>query len=93
MDKCSQFNLKSFNSSDCSPHNFGNDIDPNKTFYNNTSKCKYYIDLQLNEEIGGINGLSFIHLNARSLRNFFHKIKNYILELNVKLCIIAIAET
>ena len=25
MDKCSQFNLNSFNYSDCSPHNFGND--------------------------------------------------------------------
>ena len=30
MDNCSQFNLNSFNYSDCSPHNFGNDIDPNK---------------------------------------------------------------
>ena len=37
MDKCSQFNLNSFNYSDCSPHNFGNDIDPNKHFYNNIS--------------------------------------------------------
>ena len=36
MDKCSQFNLNSFNYLDCSSHNFGNDIDPNKNFYNNT---------------------------------------------------------
>ena len=35
MDKCSQFNLNYFNYSECSPHNFGNDIDPNKHFYNN----------------------------------------------------------
>ena len=71
MDTFSQFNLHSFNYSDCSPHNFGNDIDPNKHFYNNTSKCKYYTDLQLNEEIGGVDGLSFIHFNARSLKNKF----------------------
>ena len=93
MDKRSQFNLNSFNYSECSPHNFGNDIDPNKNFYNNTSKCKYYTDLQLNEEIGGVNGMSFIHFNARSLKTNFHKIKDYILELKVKFDIIAIAET
>ena len=40
MDKCSQCHLNSLNYSDCSPHNFGNDIDPNKHFYNNTSKPK-----------------------------------------------------
>ena len=51
MDKCSQFNLNSFNYS-C------------KNVYNKISKCKYYTDLQLNEEIGGVNGLSFIHFNA-----------------------------
>ena len=28
MDKYSQFNLYSFNYLDCSPHNFGNDIEP-----------------------------------------------------------------
>jgi len=64
MDKCSQFNLNSFHYSDWSPHNFGNDIDPNTHLYNNTSKCKYYTDLQLNEEIGVVNGFSFIHFNA-----------------------------
>ena len=84
MDKCTQCNLNSFSYSDCSPHNFGNDIDPNKNFYNNTSKCKYYTNLQLNEEIGGVDGLSFIHFNARSLNTNFHKIKDYILEVNVK---------
>jgi len=93
MDICSKFNLNSLNYSDCSPHNFGNDIDPNKNFYNNISKCKYYTDLQLNEEIGGVNGLSFIHFNARSLKTNFHKIKDYILELNINFDIIAITET
>ena len=74
MDKCSQLNLNYFNYSDCSPHNFVNDLDPNNNFYNYnflTSKCKYYTDLQLNEEIGGVNGLPFIHVNARSLKNQF----------------------
>ena len=90
-DKCSQFNLNSLNYSDCCPQCFGNDIDPKKC-YNNISKCKYYTDLQFNEEIGGVNGLSFIHFKARSLKTNFHKIKNYILELNVKFDIIDITE-
>ena len=93
MDICSKFNLNSLNYSNCSPHNFGNDIDPNKNVYNNISKCKYYTDVQLNEEIGGVNGLSFIHFNARSLKTNFHKIKDYILELNINFDIIAITET
>ena len=93
MDICSKFNLNSLNYSDCNPHNFGNDIDPDKNVYNNISKCKYYTDLQLNEEIGGVNGLSFIHFNARSLKTNFHKIKDYILELNINFDIIAITET
>ena len=68
---------------------------PNKIFYNNISKCKYCTDLKLNEEICGVNGLSFIHLgvNARRLKTNFHKIKDYILELNVNFDIIAITET
>jgi len=93
MDICSKCYLNSLNYSDCCPHNFGNDIDPNKNVYNNISKCKYYTDLQLNEGIGGVNGLSFIHFNARSLKTNFHKIKGYILELNINFDIIAITET
>ena len=62
---------------DCSHHTFGNDLDPNKNVYNNISKCNYYTDLQLNEEIGVVNGLSFIH----SLKTNVHTIKDYILEL------------
>ena len=61
--------------------------------YNNISKCKYCTDLLLNEEIGGVNGLSFIHFNARSLKTNFHKIKDYIFEINVKFDIIVIIET
>ena len=71
MDICSKFNLNSLNYSNCSPHNFRNDIDQKKKIYNNISKCKYYTDVQLNEEIGGVNGLSFIHFNARSLKTKF----------------------
>ena len=89
MDKCSKCNI---NYSNKNPHDFGNVIDPNKHFYNNTSKCKYYSDLQFNEEIVGVNGLSFIHFKARSLKTNFHKIKNCILELNVKFDIIDITE-
>ena len=37
--------------------------------------------------------MSFTHFNARSLKTNFHKIKDYILELNVKFDIIAITET
>ena len=37
--------------------------------------------------------MSFIHFNARILNTNFHKIKYYILELNVKFDIIAITET
>ena len=48
MDKCSQVNLSSLNYSDCYPHNFGNDIDPNNNFYkSNFHKSKDYI-LELN---------------------------------------------
>ena len=66
---------------------------PNKNVYNNISKCKYYTDIQLNEEIGGVNGLLFIHFNARSPKAYFQKNKDYILELNVNFDIIAITET
>ena len=37
--------------------------------------------------------MSFIHFNARSLKTNFHKIKDYILELNINFDIIAITET
>ena len=75
IDKHSTFNLNSLNYSDCNPHNFGNDIAPNNNIYNNISKCKYYTDLQLNEEIGGVNELTFIHFNARSQKQIFTRLK------------------
>ena len=37
--------------------------------------------------------MSFIHFNDRSLKRNFHKIKDYILELNVKFDIIVNTET
>ena len=94
MDNCSQFNLDSFKYSDYNPYDFGNDIDPENYFYNNlSSKCQYYTDLQFTEKISKVNGLSFIHFNARSLKTNFQKIKHYILELNLQFDIIAISET
>ena len=41
------------------------------------STRKHYTDIQFNEEIGRVNGLSFIPFNARSLNTNFHKIKDY----------------
>ena len=94
IDNCSQFNFNSFKYSDYNPHDFENDIDPENNFYNNlSSKCQYYTNLQFTEKIGKVNGLSFIHFNARSLKTNFQKIKERILELYVKFDIITISET
>ena len=94
IDNCSQFNFNSFKYLDYNPHDFENDIDPENNFYNNlSSKCQYYTNLQFTEKIGKVNGLSFIHFNARSLKTNFQKIKDYMLELYVKFDIIAISET
>ena len=82
-DNCLQFDINSFKYSDCNPCDFENDIDPYTNFYNNlTSKCEYYTDSKFTEKIiSMINGLSFIHFNARCLNKNFQKIKDYVLEL------------
>ena len=89
MDNCSQFKFNPFKY--YNPYDFGNDIDPENNFYNNLSKCQYYTDLQFTEKISKVNGLFFIHFNARSLKKNFQKIKHYILELNLQFYIIAIS--
>ena len=49
--------------------------------------------MQFTEKISKVDALSFIHINARSLKTNFQKIKHYILELNLQFDIIAISET
>ena len=94
IDNCSQYNFNSFKFSDYNPHDFENDIYPGNNFYNNlSSKCQYYTILQFTEKIRKVNGFSFIHFNARSLKTNFQKIKDYILELYIKFYIIALSET
>ena len=78
IDNCLQFDINSFKYSDFNPCDFENDIDPDTNIYNNlTSKCEYYTDSKFTEKISKINGLSFIHFNARSLNKNFQKIKDY----------------
>ena len=77
-DNCLQFDINSFKYSDYNPCDFENDIDPDTNFYNIlTSKCEYYTDSKFTEKISKINGLSFIHFNARSLNKNFLKSKDY----------------
>ena len=94
IDNCLQFDINSFKYSDFNPSDFENAIDPDTNFYNNlTSKCEYYTDSKFTEKISKINGLSFIHFNARSLNKNVKKIKAYILELGLQFYIIAVSET
>ena len=63
-------------------------------FYNiSTSKCDYYADSEFNDKMCKLNGLSFIHFNARSLKANLQKINDYLQELHLKFHIIAVSET
>ena len=69
-------------------------VDPNNNFYNDViTRCKYYTETQLVGNSKSIEGLSFIHFNARSLNANFAKIRNLIDELKTPFDIIAITET
>ena len=81
------------------------DNDPDVNFYLQSSSCEYYTEdsfknmlaenqSRLNLKCGTLEtGLSFLHMNIRSLSNKFDKLTNFLGQLRVKFTIIRISET
>ena len=53
----------------------------------------YYTDSEFNDKMCKLNGLSFIHFNARILKANIPKINGYLQELHLKFDIIAVSKT
>jgi hypothetical protein len=68
-------------------------IDPNNLFDSIDTSCSYFTDTEFKKNVSAIQGLSFIHFNARSLCSNFDSIKTYIQDLNKPFDVIAISET
>ena len=68
--------FESFQYTDYSTCDYDKDLDPANNLCNRVlPSCKYYDDLQFNVlKKNNTNGLSIIHLNARSLNANFHSI-------------------
>ena len=76
------------------------DNDPDVNFYLENSSCKYYTEdsfknmlaenqSRLNLKCGTLEtGLSFLHVNIRSLSNKFDKLPNFLGQLRVKLLLL-----
>ena len=74
-------------------------------FYLENSSCEYYTEDSFNnmlaEEQSRLNlncsnlesGLSYLHMNIRSISNKFDKLTNFLSQLRVKLPIVGISET
>ena len=94
-NKCTEFNFKSFSSTDYTHFDFENDVDPENNFYNNIDiNCNnYYTDCQFKENITKVNGVSLIHFNARGLNKNLNEINSYLSQLNYYFDVIAISET
>ena len=81
------------------------DNDPDMNFYLENSSCEYYTEDSFNnmlaEEQSRLNlncsnlesGLSYLHMNIRSISNKFDKLTNFLSQLRVKLPIVGISET
>ena len=81
------------------------DNDPDVNFYLENGSCEYYTEdsfknmlaenqSRLNLKCGTLEtGLSFLHMNIRSLSNKFDKLTNFLGQLRVKFPIIGISET
>ena len=81
------------------------DNDPDINFYLENSSCEYYTEDSFNnmlaEEQSRLNlicsnlesGLSFLHMNIRSISNKFDKLTNFFSQLRVKFPIVGISET
>lgn len=94
VNTCSQFEFSSPSYTDYNSFDFENDIDPNNNFCDNsTSKCNYYTDSEFNDNMCKLNGLSFIHFNARSLKKNLLKMNYYLQDLHMKFDIVAVSET
>ena len=70
------------------------DQDPVANFYNDVNiDCKYYIEDQFNVAFSSTNDFTILHLNARSLKANFTKMKDYLSVLKTQFDVIAITET
>ena len=50
-------------------------IDPDINFYSDNSQCKYYTSSLFNKDLGtNEDKLSLLHMNVRSVQNFFRLI-------------------
>ena len=70
--KCEKFTFEPFLATDYNSSDFEADIDPKNNFCNDiNTHCKYYTEERFRSNSISINGLSFIHFNARSLNSNF----------------------
>ena len=83
------------------------DNDPDMNFYLENSSCEYYTEDSFNNMLAqeqSLNvyfsdfvnlesGLSFLHMNIRSISNKCDKLTNFLRQLRVKLPIVGISET
>lgn len=77
-------------------HDFDQDIDPERNFFNNIKiNCEYYTEEKVNDELrkDGTNRFSIIHFNGRSLYANFEHIKDYLSQFTTPFSVIAISES
>jgi len=73
---------------------FDTHIDPDSNFHKHLTKdSKYYSDKLFNAKFKSVNGLSLIHVNARSLHHNYKQIEQYLIVLDTTFDVIAISET
>ena len=93
-DNGHNLNYQPYKYSDYNDCNSAHDSDKNNLFTNIFPDSKYYSGNVFSTSSKSLApGISFIHLNARSLNSNFKEIDHYLSSLNYKFDIIAISET
>ena len=84
---------------DTSFHSFDTELDdlhfnPDRLYTERlNTDCKYFLDQEFKNVISGLDGLSLIHFNARSMKANFEHIRKYLKELNKEFHVVAVSET